>query len=381
MRLWTLQSCALFLSTVAVAQNDRAMRLSAPVVVGQTAAFSLRHPVAAAGNGYLFLLTAPQYPVVQPIAIPGFTVRGLVRIDPLNFQDLFAGVLGATGTATQTIAVPNDPLFVGITFDLQSVDFEAATSTLTLADNELALHIAAAPGPDMVPIAPGTFSMGSQTYFDQGFVNEGPVHAVTLTRPFWMGRHEVTQTEYQALMGTNPSTWIGPNDPVGDVTWFEAVAYCAALSAQEAAAGRLPSGYTYRLPTDAEWEYCCRAGTVTEFHTGDALSCAEANAAACLWPNASRTVPVGSYPANAWGLHDMHGNASEWVLDSYFGPGYAPGAATDPYQPNGASRVVRSGWYDIGTVACRSAARGAGLPTTRLLYIGFRVVLAPTLGS
>src|SRR5262245_27928794 len=133
--------CALALPALATAQNGRTMELSAPVVTGRTAAITLKHPDAAAGNGYWVLLTAPQHSVAQPLTIPGFTVNGLMRIDQFNFQDLFTGVLTATGAMTNSIGVPNEPLLVGFAFDLQSIDLALATNTLTFADNELSLEV------------------------------------------------------------------------------------------------------------------------------------------------------------------------------------------------------------------------------------------------
>jgi formylglycine-generating enzyme required for sulfatase activity len=241
------------------------------------------------------------------------------------------------------------------------------------------------PIPGMTPIPAGMFSMGSNAASTAPYHNgpaQQPVHLVTISAPFWIARHEVTQAQYQALTGTNPSLYTGASRPVERVTWAEARAYCAALTTQQA--GNVPLGYEYRLPTEAEWEYACRAGTTTEFHYGTGLLCNEARfaysfhstpAASC--GNPSSTVPVGTFAPNAFGLYDMHGNVWEWCLDSY--APYTAAAVTDPFVPGGSTPVCRGGSWLLFSSDCRSAFRlgyDAGLMHENL---GFRVVLAPTL--
>ena len=245
-------------------------------------------------------------------------------------------------------------------------------------------------------IAPGTYLRGSPVtplgvapYYNQP--NAQPVHPVTISRPFWIGRFEVTQAQYQAVMGSNPSVFKGssyPNAaqrPVETVTWHNAVAYCTALTASEQAAGRVPAGYVYRLPTEAEWEYCCRAGTTTEFHFGPTLVCAQANFNFSYHSNTvcsiGLTAVVGSYAPNAWGLHDMHGNVWEWCQDGWDGSAnYPSGPVTDPVVASGSFRVLRGGsWYDGVSFTCRSAIRFGFIPSYSDVSIGFRVVLAPVL--
>ncbi len=236
----------------------------------------------------------------------------------------------------------------------------------------------------MVPIPAGMFNMGSDAA--SGFPYYGssdtqPVHGVTISQDFWMGEHEVTQAEYQALMGVNPSAFVGSSLPVEQVSWNDSVAYCAALTAQEVALGNLPAGFEYRLPTEAEWEYACRAGTTTEFNVGADLYCADARFSQSHHSNSScgvsSTIDVGSYPANAFGLHDMHGNVFEWCLDSW--SSYIAGAVTDPFVTGGSNRVFRGGGWIVNSNFCRSAYRvflGSGVPTN---HIGFRVVLGSVL--
>jgi len=233
------------------------------------------------------------------------------------------------------------------------------------------------PPPGMVAIQPGTFQMGS-TAFPQ-FGHEGAVHAVTLSRPFWMSAHEVTQADYQALMGSNPSYFVGPERPVDTLTWFDANAYCAALTAQQAQLGNVPPGYEFRLPTEAEWEYCCRAGTTTEWNTGTSLTTAQANFQGVLANSTfqfGQTAPVGSYAPNAWGIYDMHGNVWEWCLDSY-SASYSPLPITDPFVTGTQYRIMRGGSFIalFSATQCRSAFRYGVLDT--LTNGGIRLVLAP----
>jgi formylglycine-generating enzyme required for sulfatase activity len=245
---------------------------------------------------------------------------------------------------------------------------------------------------NMVPISPGTFQMGSpepvgvSPYFNAA--SSTPVHAVAITRPFWIGAWEVTQQHYMALMSSNPSSANGdPQRPVESVTWNEAMAYCAALTVYESATGRVPAGYHYRLPTEAEWEYCCRAGSTSEFHYGSDLLCGMAwfdysvhtnSSCSSSSPNAGAPMRVGSYVPNAWGLHDMHGNVWEWCLDAWDGvQGYPNQAVVDPFVTTGPYRVCRGGAFASSSWDCRSAQRAAMPESGYNVSRGFRVVLAP----
>ena len=212
---------------------------------------------------------------------------------------------------------------------------------------------------------PATFSMGESGVAD-------PVHSVTLDYPFWIGKKEVTQAEYEALMDSNPSNFQGdPARPVEQVTWFDARAYCAALMKQQVALGAVPAGYEYRLPTEAEWEYACRAGTDTSYNVGATLDCAAANIDPCV----GSTRAVGSYASNAFGLHDMHGNVWEWCLDSF--AAYTGAAATDPFVTGSLERVLRGGsWHEVAALN-RSATRLGNDPGGVYFDVGFRVVLGP----
>jgi formylglycine-generating enzyme required for sulfatase activity len=201
--------------------------------------------------------------------------------------------------------------------------------------------------------------------------NDETQHLVTISKPFWMGKTEVTQGQWQAVMGNNPSGFKCNDLPVERVSWDDAVSFCKKLTERAKAAGTLPAGYEYRLPTEAEWEYACRAGSTGSFAgTGvDDLG----------WysSNSDRKIhAVGTKQANAWGLYDMHGNVWEWCQDRY--EVYPEGAVTDPTGPaTGANRVCRGGCWLIGAKGCRAAYRGRGQPGSRNNFMGFRVALAP----
>jgi formylglycine-generating enzyme required for sulfatase activity len=234
----------------------------------------------------------------------------------------------------------------------------------------------------------GTFRMGSPAGEVGHVHNEGPVE-VTLSRGFWIGKTEVTQSQWQKVMGTG--LWDqkrkggigeirgeGPDHPMYFVTYTEATEFCSKLTASERAAGRPPAGWDYRLPTDAQWEYACRAGTTTATAFGDRLGSHQANFAgdcpyngASPGPNHGATVPVGSYTPNAWGVLDMHGNVWEWCRDWYADS--LAGGHDPEGPPSGAVRLNRGGaWCNIGA-ACRSAGRAGLGPEVRYDFLGFRV--------
>lgn len=230
----------------------------------------------------------------------------------------------------------------------------------------------------MTWIKPGKFLMGSRADEPGRSSNEGPQTFVTLTRGFWIGIHEVTQAEYQSVVGTNPSNnQANLNLPVEMVSWNDAVAYCNTLTTVERTAGRIPADWRYRLPTGAEWEYACRCGARTSrFWYGDDLSGTALAGYAWFAANSSNaTQPVEQKLPNAWGLMDMHGNVYEWC-QTYWG-GYPGGSVTDPQGPvNGSEREVRGGSYLYGASLSRCAQRYAGSPSNTFIDLGFRIVLS-----
>ena len=239
-----------------------------------------------------------------------------------------------------------------------------------------------APTPEgMVWIPPGRFQLGSSLPEKGRDLDEDPPTDVTLTQGFWMNQYEVTQAEYLKIIGINPSGYPGPMDlPVEKVTWNEAVTYCTKLTLIEQEAGRLPTGFIYRLPTETEWEYACRAGSITRFHFSDDLAETELKAYAWYIENSnSSTHPVGKLKPNDWGLYDMHGNVWEWCMDIWQ-DAYPGGSVKDYSGPSeGWLRVARGGSWLYAASNCRSANRDSYGPDNRCSDIGFRVVLAPEL--
>jgi len=214
-------------------------------------------------------------------------------------------------------------------------------------------------------IPAGTFQMGSTAYEEKRW-SEQPVHSVTISRTFYMQKTEVTQGQWRAVMGSNRSYFptCGDTCPVDGVSWDEITTFLQRLNAQT-------PGVTYRLPTDAEWEYAARAGTTGEtYGTLDAIAWYNGNAA-------TRTHAAAGKQANAWGLYDMIGNVWEWVNDWY--GSYGSESVTDPTGPaTGIYRVLRGGSWYSGIPGARAASRydHAG-PSTRNNYYGFRLVRTP----
>jgi len=243
--------------------------------------------------------------------------------------------------------------------------------------------------PNFVRIEGGTFIMGSPSN-EPGSRSDEVQHTVTVSS-FYMGKYEVTQAEYEAVMGTNPSYFKGSNLPIETVSWYDAVEFCNKLSQKEGLTPAYtidknrsdpnntnpndnvrwlvtwnPSSNGYRLPTEAEWEYACRAGTKTPFYTGKNITSSSAN-------YNGKTTPVGSFAPNPLGLYDMHGNVYEWCWDWY--GDYSSVSQTDPKGAvTGAYRVLRGGSWDRVGYHLRSAERGCSDPHYQ--QCGFRLVLS-----
>jgi formylglycine-generating enzyme required for sulfatase activity len=352
------------------------------------------------GGGSLTALALASMVMIGPVPTPGQAATTLeIRLP----SDLV--VKGEPGSG-QTILYASElgnpygwQPFANFTLSVVGVGMTAISTT----DASKRFYQSVAGPAGMVFIPAGTFTMGSPESEAERLDWEGPQTVVTLTRGFFMGKHEVTQGEYTDVMGSNPSYFRNGtgsfgsggavtdelSHPVEDVSWNDATDYCGRLTERERGAGRLPVGYVYRLPTEAEWEYACRAGTTTAFSYGPALRSGMANFYGRLEYDSAvgtisnpegtylgRTTPVGGYAANAWGLYDMHGNVWEWCQD-WWSLSLPGGSVTDPQGPStGSCRVIRGGgWYGYARY-CRSAVRGGNYPAIRYSGIGFRVVLA-----
>ena len=224
-------------------------------------------------------------------------------------------------------------------------------------------------------IPAGKFMMGSPANEKHRGSDEGPRREVTIGRAFYMAVYEVTQEQYEAVTGKDPAHFKGAKNPVELVSWNDATEFCRRLSAK--------TGRTVRLPTEAEWEYACRAGTTTPFNTGETISTDQDNYEGLFIYGSGRrgkhrqkTVAVGSFQPNAFGLHDMHGNVWEWCSD-WHADSYSNARNIDRRGPSsGTFRVLRGGSWASPPWHCRSANRDSGSPGYRLYLIGFRVVVS-----
>jgi formylglycine-generating enzyme required for sulfatase activity len=225
-------------------------------------------------------------------------------------------------------------------------------------------------GMEMIYVEPGSFQMGSNS----GDSAEEPVHAVRIGRAFWMDKYEVTQSQYETITGRNPSSFKGLSLPVEGVSWNDGVAFCRMLTERERKAGRLPLGYVYRLPTEAEWEYAARGGS-----KGRGFEYAgSGNLDEVAWHSGNsgfKTHPVGGQKPNELGLYDMSGNVWEWCHDSYDAGYYAKSPSSDPTgASSGGLRVLRGGSWNYNPWLCRSSTRYGTSPGSTDYNIGFRVV-------
>ena len=196
--------------------------------------------------------------------------------------------------------------------------------------------------------------------------NDSPAHPVILSKGFYLGKYEVTQEQYEKVMGSKPSKFKGKNLPVGKVNWNDAVEFCKALTGKER-----KRDWEFALPTEAQWEYACRAGTTKSYSWGNKITPQLANSKDSGLNN---PVEVGFYSANPWGFFDMHGNVWEWTADFY--GAYPRSSVIDPRGPNkGSSRVIRGGSWGADVARLRSASRYEDDPSDRTIRRGFRVAL------
>jgi formylglycine-generating enzyme required for sulfatase activity len=232
-------------------------------------------------------------------------------------------------------------------------------------------------GMTFILLPAGTFTMGSPSDEPGRFSNEGPQHQVTLTQSFYMQQTEVTQAQWEAVMGSNPSSFSGcPSCPVEEVSWDDVQTYISYMNVRGEG--------TYNLPTEAQWEYAERAGSTTAFYNGgitETGSGYDPNLDAIGWysyNSGSETHPVAQKTPNAWGLYDMSGNVYEWCQDWYSGSYYDSSPSTDPAGPSsGSSRVLRGGSWIYYARSCRSAYRINYGPGNRYKSIGFRLTRQP----
>jgi formylglycine-generating enzyme required for sulfatase activity len=263
--------------------------------------------------------------------------------------------------------------------------------------------------PEMILVKGGTFIMGSPPEESNSFHDERPQYEVTLT-DFYMGKYQITQKEWKEVMENSPGNFSGDELPVEKVSWYDALVFCNKLSMKKGlhpaysiagstdpadwgAAPVYPAANAawdaveivkgangYRLPTEAQWEYACRAGTTTPFNTGENVTADQANYDGRYpyrkFPQGvyrQATTPVGSFDPNAWGLYDMHGNVWEWCWDWH--GSYAGHAQTDPHGAvTGSYRVARGGSWNNNGRFLRSASRGSSAPAFRDTIIGLRIV-------
>ena len=250
--------------------------------------------------------------------------------------------------------------FLGRSVDLPN-DYINTDNPIEKGSDEVTNSI----GMEFVLTKPGSFVMGSPLDEPGRGDDEGPQHRVTISQAFYIGKFEVTQGQWLAVMGTNPSKFKAGDDyPVELVSWNDVVEFCRKLSDRE--------GVTYRLPTEAEWEYACRAGSTTEYYWGDDI-----DSRYCWYKDNSgnRSHQVGGKLPNARGLHDMLGNVWEWCSDWYGEDYYKNSPVENPGGPSsGRYRVLRGGCWSYGADALRSAHRYGYAPINGGSYIGFRCV-------
>ena len=234
------------------------------------------------------------------------------------------------------------------------------------------LDLGAGVSMELVLIPAGEFLMGSPANEEGRSHVEGPQHRVTITKAYYLGKYEVTKAQWEAVMGNNPSAFKGcPDCPVEQVSWDDAQAYTKKLSEK--------TGRTIRLPTEAEWEYACRAGTTTPFHTGLTISTLQANynGDEPKGENLKRTTKVGSFLPNAFGLYDMHGNVFEWCSDWHGEKYYSSSPGTDPTGPTTGEkkRVIRGGSWNYIANNSRCATRDNKFPNLEYNNLGFRLAV------
>jgi len=348
---------------------------TAQVFAGAVNNIIINHPGSGYTNAPVVAIDPPPVPINQAtlglFMVPELVITGQTwQVQQVQYVD----ALGDTGhwVTLTNIVMGNSPCYF---FD---------TSAVGMGSRFYRVLTLGAPGPDPTRwawINPGTYIQGSpDTEYDRS-ADESPQTQVTFTNGFWIGRFTVTEGEFAAIMGTN-FNFLFPSDtnqPMDEITWFDATNYCALLTQQEQVAGRVPAGYVYRLPTEADWEYAVRAGTTMRFPFGDDHTYTLLPNYAWFSTNSLGTThDVGGKFPNPWGLYDTSGNVFEWCAD-FYGP-YSGGSVTNPVGPaTGLDVVMRGGSAYFPGGDCRSAARDYNPPNFSSHGIGFRVVLGPPL--
>ena len=306
---------------------------------------------------------------------PGFTATD-AEDGNLTSQVTVTGAVNANATGTYVLHYTVMDSKGNIAATTRTVNVSMAATRVVEGASNL----------QMLWVEPGTFTMGSPTS-EAGRETTRPQHKVTLTKGFYLGKYEVTQAQYEAVMTGNTNTLEAlnnpatpsqfannPNRPVERVHWNNIQVFLTRLNAAEQAAGRLPAGWQYVLPTESEWEYACRAGTTTVYSWGNSIGTSNANYSSS---GIGQTRDVGQYAANPWGFFDMHGNVHEWTSD-WYASSYPAGSATDPTGPTtGSAIVIRGGNYGWPGSYARSATRRTSPPGGPSSVLGFRLSLGP----
>jgi formylglycine-generating enzyme required for sulfatase activity len=306
----------------------------------------------------------------QPWAEPGMAAHD-VRDGNLTSRVSIAGLVDANTTGLYVLTYTVFDSAGNLATANRKVNVQNVQASTHVADLNATVQL------QMLWVSPGTFTMGSPTS-EPGRGTDETEHNVTLTKGFYLGKYEVTQAQYEAVMTGNtnslsatPSQYSGnPNRPVEKVSWDDVQIFLTRLNAAEQTAGRLPAGWAYVLPTESQWEYACRAGTTTAYSWGATIATSNANYNNTI----GQTADVGQYAANPWGFFDMHGNVFEWTADWYQAAYPIGNPVVDPTGPaSGSRRVKRGGSWTYGGTLLRSAQRDDSPPSYRNLNLGFRV--------
>jgi formylglycine-generating enzyme required for sulfatase activity len=339
-------------------------RRQVPYVSYNGSASAIREIVWRSGS------VAPSVPVVQPV------LGNAAEMEKLRAQ-LAAAERAREEAERRAALVPSIPsITMAVTAPVTTPAFSASRGMEGSREGETREF----GGIEMVWCPAGEFLMGSPVG-EEGRDDDETQHRVTLTKGFWMAKTECTQGQWASVMGSNPSNFKGAELPVETVSWDDVQGWLQKMNSEKPP----PSGWKWVLPTEAQWEYACRAGKKTVFSFGDVLNGKEANCdgnypygTSAKGAYLEKTASVGNYAANAWGLHDMHGNVWEWCRD-WYDRNYYEDEQNDPTGPtSGVARVIRGGsWYDVAQ-GCRSAFRGRDSPDVRDFSLGFRPALVPS---